>query len=248
MSIAAMGPLLGALSVAPLIVSQAGFSAPFIFLVCWIAMGAVAITIGRFSRLLPGAASIYLYVTHGLGERLGFLTAWLSFSYYIIFVPLLLTAIGLYGKAAAADVFSVSIDWWVWAIVGAGIVTTLAIVGISLSMRIDLALAIICDGFLLLVSLILIAKVIGDGHFTLSPLSPSHASGKFQGLSLAIVRRLWSHHATPCRAMLRPGPFDTSMRRRGSVSGQIVIQLLRSGRRCSYPDAGELVLTRARRR
>jgi amino acid transporter len=187
MSVAAMGPLLGALSVAPLIVSEAGFSAPFIFLVCWIAMGAVATTIGHFSRLLPGAASIYSYVTHGLGERLGFLTAWLSFSYYIIFVPLLLTAIGLYGKAAAADVFSVNIDWWVWAIVGAGIVTTLAVIGINLSMRIDLALAVVCDGFLLIVSLILIAKVIGDGNFTLSPLSPSHAPGAFQGLSLAIA-------------------------------------------------------------
>ena len=54
MSVAAMGPLLGALSVAPLIVSQAGFSAPFIFLVCWIAMVAVALTIGRFTRLRRG--------------------------------------------------------------------------------------------------------------------------------------------------------------------------------------------------
>jgi amino acid transporter len=187
MSVAAMGPLLGALSVAPLIVSEAGYSAPFIFLVCWLAMVAVALTIGRFSRLLPGAASIYSYVTHGLGERLGFLTAWLSFSYYIIFVPLLLTAIGLYGKAAAADVFSANIDWWIWAIVGAGIVGALAIIGISLSMRVDLALAIVCDGFLLLVSLILIGKVIGDGNFTLAPLSPSHAPGQFTGLSLAIA-------------------------------------------------------------
>jgi amino acid transporter len=75
MSIAAMGPLLGALGVAPLIVSQAGFSSPFIFIVCWIAMVATALTIGRFSRLLPGAASIYTYVTKGLGERVGFLTA-----------------------------------------------------------------------------------------------------------------------------------------------------------------------------
>src|SRR5438552_2188026 len=90
MSIAAMGPLLGALGVAPLIVSEAGFSAPFIFVVCWIAMFAVALTIGRFSRLLPGAASLYSYITHGLGERIGFLSAWWSFSYYILFIPLLL--------------------------------------------------------------------------------------------------------------------------------------------------------------
>src|SRR5215212_1164915 len=126
MSVAAMGPLLGALSVAPLIVSQAGFSAPFIFVVCWIAMFAVALTIGRFSRLLPGAASIYSYVTHGLGEKAGFLTAWLSFSYYVLFVPLLLTGMGLYGEAAAKDVFSANIDWWVWAVIGAAIVGTLA--------------------------------------------------------------------------------------------------------------------------
>ena len=74
MSIAAMGPLLGALGVAPLIVSQAGFSAPFIFIICWIAMGTVAFTIGRFSGVLPGAASIYSYISHGLGEKVGFLS------------------------------------------------------------------------------------------------------------------------------------------------------------------------------
>ena len=175
MSVAAMGPLLGALSVAPLIASQAGFSTPFIFLVSWIAMFAVALTIGRFCSVLPGAASIYSYITHGLGERTGFLTTWLSFSYYLLFVPLLLAAIGIYGEAMATDVLKASIDWWIWSLLAAAIVTTLAIVGIGLSMRIDLTLAVICDGFLLLISLIIIGKVIGDGDFTLAPLSPSHA-------------------------------------------------------------------------
>jgi amino acid transporter len=187
MSVAAMGPLLGALGVAPLIASQAGFSAPFIFLVSWIAMFAVALTIGRFCSVLPGAASIYSYITHGLGERVGFLTTWLSFSYYVFFVPLLLAAVGIYGKAMATDVLHANIDWWIWSLAAAAIVTTLAIVGIGLSMRIDLTLAIICDGFLLLVSLIIIGKVIGDGNFTLAPLSPSHAPSSFTGLSLALA-------------------------------------------------------------
>jgi amino acid transporter len=187
MSVAAMGPLLGALGVAPLIASQAGFSTPFIFLVSWIAMFAVALTIGRFCGVLPGAASIYSYITHGLGEKVGFLTAWLSFSYYLLFVPLLLAAVGIYGEAMATDVLHAHIDWWVWSLATAGIVTTLAIIGIGLSMRIDLTLAVICDGFLLLVSLIIIGKVIGDGDFTLAPLSPSHAPSSFTGLSLALA-------------------------------------------------------------
>jgi amino acid transporter len=197
MSVAAMGPLLGALSVAPLIASQAGFSTPFIFLVSWIAMFAVALTIGRFCGVLPGAASIYSYITHGLGERAGFLTAWLSFSYYLLFVPLLLAAIGIYGEAMANDVFKVSIDWWVWSLAAAAIVTTLAIIGIGLSMRIDLTLAVLCDGFLLLISLIIIGRVIGDGDFTLAPLSPSHAPSSSSSASCS-ARRSRTRTAT-CR-------------------------------------------------
>jgi amino acid transporter len=187
MSVAAMGPLLGALSVAPLIVSQAGFSAPFIFVVTWVAMFAVALTIGRFSRLLPGAASLYSYITHGLGERVGFLSTWLSFSYYIVFVPLLLAAMGLYGAAAGSDVLGIDVTWWVWSLISAALVTALALAGIGLSLRIDLILAVICDGFLLLISLIIIGKVIGDGDFTLAPLSPSHAPSDFTGLALALA-------------------------------------------------------------
>src|SRR5467141_3396630 len=96
MSIEAMGPLLGALAVAPLIVSVAGFSAPFIVLVGGVAIFIVALTIGRFSRILPSAASIYTYISHGLGEKLGFLSAWLSYMYYFLFEPLLLLGFGLF--------------------------------------------------------------------------------------------------------------------------------------------------------
>jgi len=187
LSIAAMGPLLGALGVAPLIVSQAGFSAPFIFVMCWIAMVAVALTIGRFSRVLPGAASIYTYISHGLGERVGFMSAWLSFSYYIAFVPLLLTALGIYGAQMGSQVLGVEVEWWIWALAGAVIVTALSIYGIRPSLYTDLALALIADGFLLLISTIIIVNVISDGNFTLEPLSPSGAPGDFTGLSLAVA-------------------------------------------------------------
>jgi amino acid transporter len=187
MSIAAMGPLLGALAVAPLIVSQAGFSAPFIFVACWIAMATVAVTIGRFSRVLPGAASIYSYISHGLGEKVGFLSAWLSFGYYILFEPLLLVGFGIFTELAVDDVFGIAVDWWIWSLIAATIVFALSIIGIRLSMRIDLTLALIADGFLLVVALALIGKVIADGNFTLEPLAPTHAPGNFTGLSLAIA-------------------------------------------------------------
>ena len=187
MSIEAMGPLLGALAVAPLIVSQAGFSAPFMVLVGGLAMLMVALTIGRFSRILPGAASIYSYISHGLGERVGFLSAWLSQMYYMLFEPLLLFGFGLFAESAFDYVFGLSVAWYWWSILAAAITFALSIIGIKISMRIDLGLAAIANLALLVVSIAIIAKVIGNGDFTLSPLSPTHAPSDLTGLSLALA-------------------------------------------------------------
>jgi amino acid transporter len=187
MSIEAMGPLLGALSVAPLIALEAGFSAPFMVLFCGVAILMVALTIGRFSRILPSAASIYTYISHGLGEKTGFLSAWLSYMYYFLFEPLLLFGFGLYAQSGIDYVFGVDIAWYWWAIVASLIAYGLSLIGIRLSMRVDLTLAVIADTVLLLVALGVIASVISNGDFTFGPLSPSHAPGNFTGLSLAIA-------------------------------------------------------------
>ena len=94
------------------------------------------------------------------GSALGFLSAWLSFSYYIAFVPLLLTALGIYGAQMGSQVLGIDVDWWIWALAGAVIVTALSIYGIRPSLYTDLALALIADGFLLLISTIIIVNVI----------------------------------------------------------------------------------------
>ncbi len=187
MSVEGMGPLLGALSVAALIASVAGFSAPFIVLIAGVAMLIVALTIGRFSRILPSAASIYTYISHGLGERIGFLSAWLSFMYYFLFEPLLLLGFGLFTNSAFGFVFGISVAWYWWAILGALITFALSILGIRISMRVDLTLAVIADLTLLVVALAIIGSVIRDGTFTFGALSPTHAPTQFTGLSLAIA-------------------------------------------------------------
>ncbi|HEX3874682.1 MAG TPA: APC family permease [Solirubrobacteraceae bacterium] len=184
LSVEAMGPLLGALSVAPLIAISAGFSAPFIVLVCGFAMCIVALTITRFARQLPSAASIYSYVSHGLGERAGFLSAWLSFMYYVLFVPQLLLAFGLYAHSGLDYVFGIDLPWWIYSMLAAGIALTLSLVGIRISTRIDLGLAILANLVLLIASIALVSKV---SHLSLGSLTPTHAAGGFTGLSLAVA-------------------------------------------------------------
>jgi amino acid transporter len=150
-------------------------------------MFSVALVIGRFSRALPSAASIYTYISHGLGERAGFMSAWLSFLYYFLFPPSLMIGMGLYGQSAASFLFGIDVAWYWWAVAGALIAFGLSIAGIRLSMRIDLTLAIIADLVLLAVSLAVIAATIAHGQFTLEPMLPTHAPTQFTGLSLAIA-------------------------------------------------------------
>ena len=187
LSVEAMGPLLGAIAVAPLIAISAGFSAPFMVLVCGIAMFIVALTITRFARVLPSAASIYSYVSHGLGERTGFLSAWLSFMYYVLFVPQLLLAFGLFAHSGLDFVFAISIPWWVCSIFAAGVALTLSLVGIRISTRIDLSLAILANIVLFAASLAIFIKVASHGSLNFSALLPTHAGGGFTGLSLAVA-------------------------------------------------------------
>jgi amino acid transporter len=187
MSLEAMGPILGALTVAPLIVAFAGFSSPFIVLVAGLAMSIVAFVIARFTKVLPSAASLYTYISHGLGERWGFMSTWLSFMYYFLFPASLMIGMGLYGASMSQFIFHADIAWYWWSIAGGLIAFGLSIVGIRLSMRIDLTLAIIADLVLLAVSIGIIASVISKGHFTLSPLLPTHAHAAFTGLSLSIA-------------------------------------------------------------
>jgi amino acid transporter len=184
LSVEAMGPLLGALAVAPLIAISAGYSAPFMVLVCGLAMCIVAFTIARFARRLPSAASIYSYVSHGLGERAGFLSTWLSFMYYVLFVPQLMLAFGLFAHSGIDYVFGIDISWWVYAVFAAAVALGLSLWGIRISTRIDLGLAIIADLVLLLASA---ALVLNASNVSLAPLSPSHAGGGFTGLSLAVA-------------------------------------------------------------
>ena len=188
MSLEAMGPILGALTVAPLIVAFAGFSAPFIVLVAGVAMGVVAFVIARFTRVLPSAASIYTYISHGLGERWGFMSTWLSFIYYFLFPPSLMIGMGLYGASLSA--VRVPHPHRVVLVVDHRRSDCLRPVDLRHSpldaqwtSRSRSSPTSCCSrsrsG--------IIVSVIGKGHFTFAPLLPTHAKAAFTGLSLSIA-------------------------------------------------------------
>jgi amino acid transporter len=111
------------------------------------------------------------------------MSTWLSFMYYVLFVPQLMLAFGLYAHSGLVFVFSIDIPWWICSLFAAGVALVLSLIGIRISTRIDLGLAILADLVLLIVSFALVVS----SPFTLSSLTPTHAGGGFTGLSLAVA-------------------------------------------------------------
>src|SRR5581483_5437316 len=108
----------------------------------------------------------------------------LSFMYYVLFVPQLMLAFGLFAHSGMLFVFNIDIAWWIYAIFSGLVALTLSLIGIRISTRIDLGLAIVADLVLFLASF---ALILNAKHVSLASLSPSHAGGGFTGLSLAIA-------------------------------------------------------------
>ena len=178
-----MGPLLGALSVAPLIVSQAGFSAPFIFLVC-VDRDVRGRTDDR-ALLAPAAwRRRYLLVCHSRPRRAAGLPVCLAVVQLLL--RLRASAAGgdrhLRRRRRGSDVLGVDLTGGCGRSPARRSSSAWRSTGIACRCASTSILAVIADGFLLLISLMIIAKVIGDGDFTLEPLAPTNAPADLTGL------------------------------------------------------------------
>src|SRR5438132_847617 len=85
LSAAVMAPVIAVILNAPAAAGNGGAALPLAFLVAFIAIAFVAVSVIEFSRRLPTSGSFYTFVSHGLGGGAGFFTGWLYFAAFIIF-------------------------------------------------------------------------------------------------------------------------------------------------------------------
>src|SRR5215468_6844299 len=67
--------------------SITGFATPFVVLVALIGALLTGASIAEFARRSPSAGGLYTYNVRGLGHRGGFITGWLLFFAYMVYVP-----------------------------------------------------------------------------------------------------------------------------------------------------------------
>jgi amino acid transporter len=186
MSIALIAPAAGMAFLPQIVAAHAGSTVPFSFLLATIGGIAIAYTVSVFARKFSSAGSFYTFNARGLGRGAGFFSGWLLFAGYLVFFPQNMLAFGYTLSAILQTHASIDVPWWVFAVAGTLAVAGLGIIGLGLSMRVDLTVIAFEVAIVLALAIVIIADGGHSGN-TLTVFNPAHAPAGFSGIAFGLI-------------------------------------------------------------
>lgn len=183
-----IGPAIGIIFI---IVGLPVFVGGSVALLLAIALAAISLTalgVVALARKVPSAGGYYSYVSHGIGERAGFVTAWL----YILYDPIGPAIVTLFTARIFSSLFQsegVNIPWWLISIVLLLVLLIVPYIGVRRSSNINLVLGVIETLICIAFIISLLVKV--GGHQTSAPFHFFSTSAGiqpvFQGFALTVL-------------------------------------------------------------
>lgn len=194
-SVGFMGPVFSAAFIIPLIVGVnfaargAGTSAPLAVLLAGVGVFALGWIVAQYAKRIHAAGSLYDYVSNGLGSTVGAAAGWLYYAGTIILTTGLGVLLGGYvHDNLMPAVFSVEgglFPIWLWdAIFALGLFAVLYL-GVQISTRVQLTLALISVAVVLVYFISVIARLGGDNDFG-KAFDPNPADG-FSGIMFGVL-------------------------------------------------------------
>ena len=138
-----LGPAIGVIIVAPVIASLVGASMPLIMLIAMVAVLLTGLCVAMLAAKLPSAGGYYSYVSHGLGQRAGFVTSWAYFLYDPLIPTLLILISSGILQPALDDGWGIDIPWWAITLVLLTLVYGMTVRGVRISANVTMALGAI---------------------------------------------------------------------------------------------------------
>ncbi|WP_433555112.1 APC family permease [Pseudonocardia xinjiangensis] len=187
-SVTILAPGMAMLLNVPGVAVIAGTSTPLAFLLGGIACLALAVVVIGFTRRMAAAGYAYTYVSRSLGPTTGFLAGWMYTFGLICFVPMTMAAVAY----LASDLLGLGQRWWFpLFLVGMAVLVALSVVRISVTSKLQLAVAAATIVVILVVDITVTAKGGAHGN-SLAPFTFAHTqegglSGVFYGIILGIT-------------------------------------------------------------
>lgn len=170
----------------------AGTSAALAVLLAGAGVFALGWIVAQYAKRIHAAGSLYDYVSNGLGPTVGAATGWLYYAGTIVLTTGLGVLIGGYIRDSLLPAFNQTGGWfpiWIWdVIVAAGLFAALYL-GVQISTRVQLTLALISIAVVLIFFISVIVKLGGDNNIgkAFDPSPPDGFSGVLFGVLYGVL-------------------------------------------------------------
>lgn len=169
------------------IAANAGAAMPLSIVVAFVVVLVIMNAIYRFSQRISHAGSFFAFVRDSLGVRAGFVAGWLFLAFYPVFVGLDLILFGATLNSIIVAHGGPDIPWWLLMLIGLVVIWGVAVLGIRLSVRSDLALLTFELGVLLALALTILVKGAPGGDWHPHVFSPDASPSGFSGVVVGAV-------------------------------------------------------------
>lgn len=192
-SVGFMGPVFSAAFIIPLIIGVnfaargAGTSAVASVLLAAVGVFAIGWIVAQYARRIHAAGSLYDYVSEGLGTTIGAAGGWLYYAGTIILTVGLGVLLGGFIKDNLLTAFDINTDLpiWLFDLLVAALLLAVLYLGVQISTRVQLALALVSIAVVLVFFVTVIAEL-GDGNDLAKAVDPS-PDGGFSGILFGVL-------------------------------------------------------------
>jgi amino acid transporter len=169
------------------IAANAGAAMPLSVVIAFAVVLVIMNAVYRFTQRISHAGSFFAFVRDSLGVRAGFFAGWLFLAFYPVLVGLDMILFGATLNSIIVAHGGPNIPWWLLMLVGLVLIWGVAVIGIRLSVRSDLALLTFEFAVLLALAVTILAKGAPGGDWHAHVFSPRAGPSGFGGVVIGTV-------------------------------------------------------------
>ncbi|HSX98641.1 MAG TPA: APC family permease [Streptomyces sp.] len=164
-SIGFMGPVFSVAALLPLVVGLsatgrgAGVATPVAITIAGIGICGVGWVIAQYAKRIHLCGSLYEYVSDSAGPRVGVVAGWLYYGAMMVLGASTFLVLGGLTQTWLLNSLSVDVPWWPLSLGYAVLVVALLVVGVQVSIRAQLVLALVTMVVVLVFSLVIVFRV-----------------------------------------------------------------------------------------
>jgi amino acid transporter len=183
-----IAPAVGIVLTVQFISSISGLTSPLSYFLAFLIVLLLGASLTQLAKYLPAAGGYYTYLSHTVSPRAGWLTGWLYFLYDPICPAINLAFMGFLFERTMRAEWDITFPWWLFFVIGTGLVMYVIYRGIQLSARTILVLGLSEIGVIVALGMFGLLQS-GPGGVNFESFNPSNrisTNGLFLGVIFSV--------------------------------------------------------------